>query len=174
MKNILVIAAVTLFSAILWVNESSREAITVFAQNLISQNSQTQTSSTGKNKRNAIVTLTADSRGHFTAQALVNGTHVSFLVDTGASIIFISRDEARRIGIDLNKIKYTNRAQTAGGTIKFAKVTLREISVGNIKIRNVDAAISQNNEISQNLLGMSFLKRIKGFEFKGSRLILRD
>ncbi len=125
-------------------------------------------------QKNPKIVLTADRSGHFTARVLVNGTHIEFLVDTGASIVFLSRDDARRIGFNINKLVYNREALTASGTTKFAPVKLDSISIGGIVVRDVEAAIASSDQVSSNLLGMTFLKRIKGFEFSGNRLTMRN
>lgn len=116
--------------------------------------------------------LSRDMTGHFHADALVNGTHVRFMVDTGASDVALSPADAQRIGIDLSKLRYTIPYSTANGTIYAAAVTLDEVKVGGITLRNVDASVSQGG-LDRSLLGMSFLGRLSSVEVRGERLVLR-
>lgn len=121
-----------------------------------------------------VVYLTRNMRsGHFHVDALVNGTVVSFLVDTGASDVAISTSDARRLGFDLDKLSYTTPYQTANGVTMAARVKIDEIKVGDIAVRDVAASIGRGN-MDMSLLGMSFLNRIGSIEVKGDRLVLRQ
>lgn len=117
--------------------------------------------------------LSRDLTGHFHADALVNGHHVRFLVDTGASDVALTADDAERLGFDLSKLAYTVPYQTANGVTMAARVTLDEIAIGDIKVRNVRASVSRSG-LEGSLLGMSFLDELRGFEFRGNELVLRD
>lgn len=172
MKNILITCVAIFVIAMIATKFASGEG-GIFSSSDKTQVNQVASKSKVRNL-NPTVTLTADRSGHFTARGRMNGRHVDFLVDTGASLVFISRKVARRIGIDLRKLRYDQMAQTAAGKIKFAYVTIKEIRIGSIRVRNIKTAVSFSENISNNLLGMSFLSQIKSFEFKGSRLILRD
>lgn len=121
-----------------------------------------------------VVYLSRNARsGHFHVDALVNGTVVSFLVDTGASDVALSSDDARRLGFDVNKLNYNVPYQTANGVTMAAPVTLDEIKMGDIVVRNVRASIGRG-DMNMSLLGMSFLNQIGSIEVKGDRLVLRQ
>ena len=117
--------------------------------------------------------LSRNLSGHFHADGLVNGTHVRFMVDTGASDVALSASDARRIGIDLDSLRYTVPYQTANGVIYAARITLDELSIGDIRLSNVSASVSREG-LGQSLLGMSFLGRLSSFEIRGERLVLRE
>jgi len=119
------------------------------------------------------VYLTRDLSGHFSANALVNGTHVRFMVDTGASDVALTAEDAERLGFDLDKLAYTVPYGTANGTVMAARVTLDEIAIGDIKVRNVRASVSRDG-LGQSLLGMSFLNELRAVELQGNRLVLRE
>lgn len=114
-----------------------------------------------------------DLSGHFHADALVNGTHVRFMVDTGASDVALTASDAERLGFDLSKLAYTIPYATANGVILAARVTLDEVSIGGVKVRNVRASVSRTG-LERSLLGMSFLTELRGFEFQGNRLVLHE
>ncbi len=116
--------------------------------------------------------LSRDMTGHFHADALVNGIHVRFMVDTGASDVALSTADAERIGIDLSSLRYTIPYNTANGVIHAAAITLKEVKVGGITLRDVDASVSRGG-LDRSLLGMSFLGRLASFEVRGERLMLR-
>lgn len=112
------------------------------------------------------------SDGHFHVVAHVNGEALPFLIDTGASDVALSADAARKIGINLRTLKYSRRYQTANGIIKAAPVILRDIRVGQLRVDDVEASVSEA-PMGISLLGMSFLNRLDGWEARGDKLILR-
>jgi len=104
----------------------------------------------------------------------VNGTHVRFLVDTGASVVGLSAFDAQRLGFDLKKLNFDMTVSTANGNTKAARVTLKEFSIGSIRRKNVQALVARDGELEQSLLGMTFLNSIGSFEMGNGVLILRD
>ncbi len=123
--------------------------------------------------RPGVVSLGSAGNGHFWADAKVDGTHVRFLVDTGASHIALTPFDAQRLGYDLDELDYRVPYQTANGTAYAAPVTLEEVSIGTITVRDVRASVSQGG-LSKSLLGMSFLGELSTMELSGDRLILRE
>ncbi len=121
-----------------------------------------------------VVHLRAIQGGHFLADAAINGTHVRFLVDTGASIVSLSAFDAQRLGFNQKKLKFDRTVNTANGEAKVALVTLDELSIGSISRKNVQAVVAQDGALSHSLLGMSFLNSISSFEIGDGVLILRD
>ena len=117
------------------------------------------------------VALAADSRGHFVTTARINGQKVVVLVDTGATDVAISAETAQRLGIYLTRSDFTGRVRTANGVVAVAPVKLREVTLGNVTVRNVEAAVSPG-DLGVNLLGMSFLGRLSKFEVNDGELVL--
>jgi len=111
-----------------------------------------------------------DARGHVALTAIVNGAPVRFLVDTGASRVTLTAEDARAAGIDPGGLVFNQRSQTANGLAREAPVTLREIRIDRLSIDNVPAAVNENLTVS--LLGMSFLKRLKSFEMREGTLTI--
>jgi aspartyl protease family protein len=107
------------------------------------------------------IILTADSRGHFIVNGTVNGLSMRFMVDTGASVIALSKEEAARVGI--NHLEGTrSRVQTANGTMPVYRVKLDSVTVGDIALTNVEAVvIAEEGRLPISLLGMSFLNRME-------------
>ena len=106
------------------------------------------------------VTLSADPRGHFVAMGSINGGSLSFLVDTGATLVTLPAAEARRLGIDyLQGVR--DRAQTANGTVAAYRIKLDTIKIGDIEVHNVDAVVTEGDGLGMTLLGMSFLNRME-------------
>jgi len=117
--------------------------------------------------------LAADARGQYAADALVNGAPVRMLVDTGASVVVLSAETARRLGLaGAAAAKWTVR--TANGAISAAPVQLRNISVGGLYMNDVQAVILPPNAGDANLLGASFLKRLISVEQRNGTLVLRQ
>ncbi len=120
------------------------------------------------------VELRADRSGHFAANLEINGRPVEALVDTGATIVMLTYEDAQRAGVFLRDRDFTMQMQTANGIAKAAPVTLERVSIGNITIRNVQAGVGEPGLLRTNLLGMSFLKRLNKFEIRSGTLILQD
>jgi aspartyl protease family protein len=111
--------------------------------------------------------------GHFTANVDVNGKEISMIVDTGASSIVLTPKDARRAGIDPNKLTYRVPVLTANGRTVAARVRLKEVSIGPLDRKSVEALVARPNALTQSLLGMSFLGRLRSYEFSGDFLTLR-
>lgn len=116
--------------------------------------------------------LDAGAGGHYFVDAAINGEGVHFLIDTGASLVALSRSDAEKLGIDLEELRFTGRAKTANGIARVAPIMLSEIEIGDNVVENVPAAVI-DAQMDISLLGMSFLKRLSGFEIKDSQLIMR-
>ena len=119
------------------------------------------------------VTLQKGSNGHFEADAVIDGRRMGFLVDTGASVIALRENDAARLGIHPARRDYTANVSTANGTIKAAPVELNRVEVGGLTVRNVAAMVLPDEALSHNLLGMSFLSKVK-WEHRNGRLILEQ
>lgn len=102
--------------------------------------------------------ITADAQGHFTAVGTVNNAPVRFLVDTGASVVALSRSLAMQAGVRLDD---GQRAliHTANGMSPAWRVTLNSVQVGDIRLHMVDAVVVEDNQLPLSLLGMSFMNR---------------
>jgi aspartyl protease family protein len=103
------------------------------------------------------IVLPVGSGGHFMAQGSINGKPVKFLVDTGATVVAMSVNEANRIGLDW-KSGEPGYSSTAGGTVPVYGLTLRSVRVGEVEVFNVEAVVLQAN-MPAILLGNSFLNR---------------
>ncbi len=119
------------------------------------------------------ISFRASRDGHFHVEAVVDGTRLDFLVDTGASDIVLSPADARRIGFDPDRLDYTQIFETANGEVRGAPVRLHEIVIGPIAVREVTASVNQA-EMSGSLLGMSLLRRLGSYQVTGDTLTLRQ
>jgi len=111
--------------------------------------------------------------GHFTATVKVNGKSISMIVDTGASTIVLRPEDAKKAGIDVSRLTYRVPVLTANGRTIAARVRLDEVAIGPLDRKKVDALVAQPGALTQSLLGMSFLSRLRSYEFSGDFLRLR-
>jgi aspartyl protease family protein len=112
--------------------------------------------------------------GHFIARTRVNGVALTMLIDTGASTVVLKPTDAQRIGVDTDRLKYSVPVQTANGTTYAAHVRLRTLALGPIALTDVEALVAKPNALKENLLGMSFLSRLRSYEFTSDMLTLRS
>jgi aspartyl protease family protein len=119
------------------------------------------------------VTLSADTSGHFFIEPTVNGSRIRMMVDTGATTVSLTKEDARRIGINPSPASFTVSALTANGIVHVAPVILKEVKIGDILVRDVVAVVHPQNSLANSLLGMSFLSKLSHVEMGAGRLVLR-
>ncbi|MBI3435191.1 MAG: TIGR02281 family clan AA aspartic protease [Proteobacteria bacterium] len=122
----------------------------------------------------ATVTLLADRAGHFQTEGLVNGRRMGFIVDTGASVIAMRASDAARLGMRPMAREFTAEVKTANGSVRAAPAELDRVEIGNLTVRDVRALILPDELLPENLLGMSFLSRLRRVEMGNSRLTLEQ
>ncbi len=115
-----------------------------------------------------------DNRGHFQTSARVDGRDVGFMIDTGASVIALTESDAARIGIRPQRGDFTAAVSTANGTVMAARTRLASVDVGGLVVRDVDALVLPDNALRENLLGLSYLSRLKRFEYANGKLVLEQ
>jgi aspartyl protease family protein len=113
-----------------------------------------------------------DRDGHFYVDADVNGTRIRFLIDTGATLVALSPDDARSAGLRISGSDYTARSGTANGVTRVAPVTLREVGLEQLQVFDVRAVVLEQ-PMRVSLLGMSFLSRLQSYEMRNDELVLR-
>ena len=118
------------------------------------------------------IIITASDDGHFYVNGKANGQHLRFMIDTGASEIMLSPRAASRIGINLKSLQFTQRYRTANGIGLGAPYRLKRFSIGSFEFAETKVSINKS-EMSESLLGLSFLQRLKSYEFRGDKLYLR-
>jgi len=119
------------------------------------------------------VTITADRSGHFYVVPILNGQSIRMMVDTGASIVTLTYEDAERIGARLSQKDFTVKMSTANGLVAGAPLRIDEIRIAEITVRDVEAVALPKGRLEVSLLGMSFLKRLSGFDIAQGRLNLR-
>ena len=116
-------------------------------------------------------TLERGANGHFFADAQVNGATVHFLVDTGASGVALTADDARRAGLQFSSQEFTPVGSGASGEVRGKLVSLDHVSLGGRSVDNVSGVILEGGEMS--LLGQSFLSQMGTIEISGDRMTIR-
>ena len=120
------------------------------------------------------LSIPRDARGHFATEARIDGQRIAFMVDTGASVVALNEASAARFGLRPIPSQYTATVTTANGTIKGAPARIAMIEVGGLILRDVDAMVLPDEALSENLLGLSFLSRLKRFEYADGQLVLQQ
>lgn len=120
------------------------------------------------------VNLERSNNGHFQTRAIVNGQSLLLTVDTGASSVVLSYEDAKSANVDVDKLSFTLPVDTANGSTQAAFIMLNSIKIGDIERQNVRAMVSKPGDLTGSLLGMTFLDRLSGYSVRGDRLILVD
>jgi len=120
------------------------------------------------------LSIPRDARGHFQTEGRIDGQRIDFMVDTGASVIALNEKSAARFGLRPSRGDYNATVTTANGTIKAARTRLAMVELGGLIVRDVDAMVLPDDALSENLLGLSFLSKLKRFEYANGRLVLEQ
>lgn len=120
----------------------------------------------------ATVIVPRANDGHYYVTLEVDGTPVRFVIDTGASDVVLTRDDARKIGIDVDNLFFGGIANTANGEVRTARVRLRNVRLGEIIDPVVPASVNAG-EMDTSLLGMSYLQRYSKIELGNGKMVLR-
>lgn len=104
--------------------------------------------------------LTPDSAGMYNVSGSINGSHVAFVVDTGATLVSMNSNIAKKLGIDYKMTGKEGHSYTASGKSKIYKINLKKVKIGDIEIHNVEGAVHEGNFPVITLLGMSFLGKL--------------
>jgi aspartyl protease family protein len=115
-----------------------------------------------------------DGRGHFQTDGRIDGQRIGFMVDTGASVVALNETSAARFGLRPSRSEYNATVSTANGTIKAARTRIPMLDVGGLIVRDVDAMVLPDEALSENLLGLSFLSRLKRFAYANGQMVLEQ
>ncbi len=119
------------------------------------------------------VTLSRGQGGQFWTEARVDGRRLDLVVDTGASAIALRASDAARLGIHPTARDFSVKVSTANGVTRAAPVRLGMVEIGNIVVRDVPALVHADEALGVNLLGMTFLSRVR-FSHERGKLILEQ
>ncbi len=117
--------------------------------------------------------IQSNEQGHFFADALINGQSVRVVVDTGATAVALTNEDAASLGIFPLAGDFTTPIRTANGLAYAAPVKLRQVQLGGIELYDVDALVSQPGVLNVTLLGMTFLSRLSNVQMESGALLLR-
>ncbi len=109
----------------------------------------------------------------FWTEARINNRTITMLVDTGASSVALTPADAKRAGIKLRKLDYNVPINTAGGQVMGARVTLKSVKVGSIRVKNVHGIVIPKG-LSISLLGMSYLGEIEKIQVTSDAMVLKN
>jgi aspartyl protease family protein len=114
------------------------------------------------------------ANGHFEADAYVDGRRMGFMIDTGASVIALTESDAARLGIHPARSEFVTEVKTANGSVRGAPMRLNMVEVGDLMVRDVSALVMPDEALSGSLLGLSFLSRLRRFEYSDGKLVLEQ
>ena len=120
------------------------------------------------------VEVKAAANGHFYIDARINRRPVRLMVDTGASVVALRQSDAAALGIRPRRADFDQPVHTANGTTYAASATLGSMEVDGILLSDVAAAVLPDDQLGVNLLGGSFLNRLRRFEVQGGTLLLEN
>lgn len=120
------------------------------------------------------LSIPRDGRGHFATDGRIDGQRIAFMVDTGASVVALNESSAARFGLRPSRTDYRATVSTANGTVKAAPTRLAMVDVGGLIVRDVDAMVLPDEALSENLLGLSFLAKLRRFEYANGKMVLEQ
>jgi aspartyl protease family protein len=119
------------------------------------------------------VQIKRGANGDFAVQAKINGIAAPMVIDTGATSVVLTYETAKAVGVPLELLDYNVDVQTASGQTKAARLWLDRMAIGKLVERSVQALVVPRGQMKTNLLGMSFLDRLDGFEVRADQLVMR-
>jgi aspartyl protease family protein len=117
--------------------------------------------------------VAADYRGHYLVHPTIDNYRVRMMVDTGASIVALTAEDAQALGVTAGGNARRMMLSTANGSVSGFRTVLREIRLGEIVVRNVEAVVLPKGALGISLLGNSFLGKLTGYEVQTGRMVLR-
>ena len=120
------------------------------------------------------VMIRRNADGNFVALGSINAVEATLLIDTGATAVMLKPSDAEKAGIDVQSLSFTTPVQTANGTVYAAPVRVRSISIGLLKLEDIEALVAKPGSLNENLLGQSFLRRLSSYDLKGEFMTLRQ
>ena len=118
------------------------------------------------------VTVVRALSGQFRVQTSVNGESIPMMIDTGASVVTLTAEDAFRAGIDIDELNFGTKVFTANGVTEAARVTIESLKIGTIERTRVLALVARPGRLDRSLLGMSFLNTLSSYTVSGDRMTL--
>lgn len=122
----------------------------------------------------AAAILPQGQSGHYFARVETRGVTLDMMIDTGASVVALTADDAAKLGVFPSESDFTGRTMTANGQATVAPVKLDMVRIDNVLVYDVDAVVARPGALNVSLLGMSFLKKLASYQAESGRLILRQ
>src|SRR6266581_3042898 len=171
MRNIMIIAAFIAGLGTIMAQMADKMTATPAFANTASRNAAPAETSAQDGIRS--ISLPRDARGHFQTEGRIDGQRIGFMVDTGASVVALNETSAAKFGLP-SRGDYNATVTTANGTIKAARTRLALVDIGGLVVRDVDAMVLPDEALSENLLGLSFLSKLKRFEYANGKMVLEQ
>jgi aspartyl protease family protein len=172
MRTVVTFAALALAASVIVPKYATQMHAGTPAPTAMAANARTSTAFSSSDSREVVIP--AGPNGHFLVEASVDGRHMNFLVDTGASMIALTERDAAMLGIHPAESDYVAQVRTANGTVRAAPVELDMVEIDDIVLHNVSAIVLPEGALSDNLLGLSFLQRLHRFEYADGKLVLEQ
>lgn len=122
----------------------------------------------------AVTELKSGTNGHYFVKARINGNPIDVVVDTGATSVALSYEDAERAGLKPRNLEYNIPIQTANGVAKAARINLRRVEIDGVRVDDVEGIVLQPGALNGTLLGMSFLSKLRGFSVEDGVLTLKN
>ena len=172
MRSIVISAAVTAGLGVFMAQMADK--ITPAAATSAAKPAVTVAMATSVSSGSRTLSIPRDYRGHFATEGRIDGQRIAFMIDTGASVVALNESSAARFGLRPTPGQYTATVTTANGTVKAASMRLARVDVGDLIVRDVDAMVLPDQALSENLLGLSFLSKLKRFEYANGQMVLEQ
>ena len=173
MRFVITFAAVTLVAGMIVPQFAAQMYTPRAPQNLMTARQAAPVEPPAYNNPDSVV-VPPDAMGHFRVEGRIDGQIVQFVVDTGASVVALTAEDAASLGIHPAVVDFRALVKTANGTVHAAPVHLSMVEVGNLILRDVAAMVLPDRALSDNLLGLSFLSRLRHFEYTDGKMILQQ
>jgi aspartyl protease family protein len=174
MRSLMFLAVVMIGAGTFMAKQADRMTAGTPALAMAASQKTTSVTSSAAQSGSRTLSIPRDARGHFQTDARIDGQRIDFMVDTGASVIALNERSAARFGFRPVPADYKATVSTANGTIKAARTRLAMVDVGGIVVRDVDAMVLPDEALSENLLGLSFLSKLKRFEYANGQMVLEQ
>ena len=171
MRNLMILAAVLIGLGVSMAQMADRMTPVPAAANAAPRKASTETVAQAGSRS---LSIPPDARGHFRTDGRIDGQRLDFMVDTGASVVALNEKSAAQFGLRPLPSQYNATVNTANGTLKAARTRIAMIELGGLVVRDVDAMVLPDEALSENLLGMSFLSKLKRYEYANGKLVLEQ
>lgn len=122
----------------------------------------------------SVAELKANGQGHFVTRAEINGRAVLVMIDTGATAVALSYEDARDAGLRPGSLDFNVPVGTANGITQAARIMLDRVEVDGVRVRDVEGLVLPEGAMQGSLLGMSYLIRLRSFKVEDGVLTLKD